>query len=80
MNRRLQLCPGNPDRVFMSSKKCVLTQRGLTVAFRLATAFVYPTTDYTERDAIHGVLEKYGLIEWTRGGKSRSACKREKVL
>ncbi len=33
-----------------------------------------------ERDAIHGVLEKYGLIEWTRGGRSRSACELEKVL
>jgi len=32
-----------------------------------------------ERDAIHGVLEKYGLIEWTRGGRSRSAPEREIV-
>ena len=33
-----------------------------------------------ERDAIHGVLEKYGLIEWTRGGRSLTACELEKVL
>ncbi len=32
-----------------------------------------------ERDAIHGVLEKYGLIEWIRGGRSRSALEREIV-
>jgi hypothetical protein len=27
-----------------------------------------------ERDAVHSVLEKYGLIEWTRGGRTLTYC------
>ncbi|MHC4946237.1 MAG: hypothetical protein ACYTG7_24760 [Planctomycetota bacterium] len=33
-----------------------------------------------ERDAIHGVLEKYGLIEWNRGGRTLTACEVENIL
>ncbi len=33
-----------------------------------------------QREAILGTFEKSGLIEQTRGGRSRSACKQEKVL
>jgi hypothetical protein len=32
-----------------------------------------------ERDAVHGVLEKYGLIEWTRGGRTLTACETENI-
>ena len=32
-----------------------------------------------ERDAVHGVLEKYGLIEWTRGGRTLTTCKQENI-
>ena len=30
-----------------------------------------------EREAIYGVLEKYGLVKTTRGDRSRRACERE---
>lgn len=33
-----------------------------------------------ERDAVHGVLEKYGLIVWTRGGRTLTYCDRENIL
>jgi transposase InsO family protein len=32
-----------------------------------------------ERDAVHGVLEKYGLIVWTRGGRTLTACELENI-
>jgi transposase InsO family protein len=32
-----------------------------------------------ERDAVHGVLEKHGLIEWTRGGRILTVCEQENI-
>jgi len=32
-----------------------------------------------ERDALHGVLEKNGLIVWTRGGRTLTYCDRENI-
>ena len=32
-----------------------------------------------ERDAVHGVLEKHGLIVWTRGGRTLTYCDRENI-
>ena len=32
-----------------------------------------------ERDAVHGVLEKNGLIVWTRGGRTLTYCDRENI-
>jgi hypothetical protein len=32
-----------------------------------------------ERDAVHGVLAKYGLIVWIRGGRTLTYCDRENI-